>query len=76
MDKQYLINQLKEFANNYDISIDEETLGNIISKSSFRVVSKGEILSSISDDTAIAGMVLSGLTRCYYIDHPLLMSGS
>ena len=69
MDKQYLINQLKSFADCYDISIEEETLGDIISKSSFRVVSKGEILSSIGDDTAIAGMVLSGLTRCYYIDH-------
>lgn len=69
MDKQYLINQLKAFADSYHISIDEDTLGDIISKSSFRVVSKGEILSSIGDDTTIAGMVLSGLTRCYYIDH-------
>lgn len=69
MDKQYLINQLKAFADSYHICIDEDTLGAIISKSSFRVVSKGEILSSIGDDTTIAGMVLSGLTRCYYIDH-------
>ncbi|MBQ3256809.1 MAG: Crp/Fnr family transcriptional regulator [Oscillospiraceae bacterium] len=69
MDKQYLINQLKAFADSYHISIDEDTLSDIISKASFRVVSKGEILSSIGDDTAIAGMVLSGLTRCYYIDH-------
>ena len=51
MDKQYLINQLKSFADCYDISIKEETLGDIIRKSSFRVVSKGEILSSIGDDT-------------------------
>ena len=68
MDKQYLVNQLKLLADRYHVSIDEETLGEIISQSSFRVVSKGEILSSIGDDTTVSGMVLSGLARCYYID--------
>ena len=67
MDKQYLINQLKAFADSYHISIDEDTLGDIISKSSFRVVSKGEILSSIGDDKTIAGMNAS-----LVVDVPLM----
>ena len=58
MDKQYLIGQLKAFADSCHICIDEDTLGAIISKSSFRVMPKGEILLSIGDDTALAGMVL------------------
>lgn len=68
MDKKYLTDQLKVFADKYDIDADDEMLEEIIDISSFRVVKKGTVLSSVGDDTAIAGMVLSGMARCYYVD--------
>ena len=68
MDKNYLVGQLKLYANANQIIVNEELLGDIVSKATFRVVPKGEILSSIGDDTSTAGLILSGLTRCYYID--------
>ena len=68
MDKNYLVGQLKTFAESYEINVSDELLGDIVSKATFRVVPKGEILSSIGDDTSTAGLILSGLARCYYID--------
>ena len=68
MDKLYLIGELKRLAEKYNLTIGEEQLERIIAKSHFRVVPKGEILSSIGDDTDTAGVVLSGIARCYYID--------
>ena len=69
MDKKYFIEQLKTFAERYDISVDEEILGAVVNAATFRIISKGEIISSIGDDTSVAGLVLSGLARCYYIDN-------
>ena len=68
VDKKYLIDQLKIFTDKYNVCADEETLGTLIDLSSFRVLPKGKLLSSIGDDTAIAGMVLSGMVRSYYVD--------
>ncbi|MBQ8978498.1 MAG: Crp/Fnr family transcriptional regulator [Oscillospiraceae bacterium] len=68
MDKKYITEKLKAFADKYDISADEDTIGGIIDISSFRVLQKGKIISSIGDDTSTAGMVLSGMVRSYYID--------
>ena len=68
MDKKFFVDQLKKFSEVYQISIDEEILGEIVNKAAFRVLPKGEILASIGDDTSSAGLVLSGLARCYYID--------
>ncbi len=68
MDKQYLINMLKHFATEYNVSVDDEILGRIVSLSSFRVVAKGDIVASIGDSTELCGMVISGIIRNYYID--------
>ena len=68
MDKKFFVDQQKKFSEVYQISIDEEILGEIVNKAAFRVLPKGEILASIGDDTSSAGLVLSGLARCYYID--------
>ena len=68
MDKNYFVEQLKKYSETYDINVDDEILGEIVNKATFRVISKGEIISSIGDDTSVAGLVLSGLARCYYID--------
>ena len=68
MDKKFFVDQLKAFAVKYNITIEEDILGEIVKKASFRIISKGEIISYIGDDTIEAGLVLSGLIRCYYID--------
>ena len=68
MDKKYFVEQLKTFAEKYKISVDEEILGAVVNAATFRVIPKGEVISSIGDDTSTAGLVLSGLARCYYID--------
>ena len=68
MDKKYIVDQLKTMADRYDIEVSDELLGTIVGKATFRVIPKGEMISSIGNDTSIAGLVLSGLTRCYYID--------
>ena len=68
MDKNYFVEQLKVFAEKYKIYVDEEILGAVVNAATFRVISKGEVISSIGDDTSVAGLVLSGLARCYYID--------
>ena len=68
MDKRYFVDQLRAFAEMYNISAGEEILGEIVNRASFRVIPKGEIVSFIGDATTEAGLVLSGLIRCYYID--------
>lgn len=68
MDKEYLINQLMNMAKQYNFDISPEILGRIVNISVFRVAEKGELLASIGDETINAGLVLSGITRCYYID--------
>lgn len=68
MDKQYLINMLKQFAADHKVSVDDEILGQIVSLSSFRVVAKGAIISSLGENTDLCGMVISGIVRSYYID--------
>ena len=69
MDKNYFVEQLKIFAERLHISVGEELLGTIVNKATFRILPKGQIISSIGDDTSEAGLVLSGLSRCYYIDN-------
>ena len=68
MDKKYIVDQLMNLAREYDVKADEEMLGAVVGKATFRVVPKGEVISSIGDDTNTAGMILSGLARSYYID--------
>lgn len=68
MDKKYLIEELNRIAKKHNVIIDEEALGDIIALSTIRVVTKGDILSSMGDNTSVAGLVLSGIARSYYID--------
>lgn len=68
MDKKYIVDQLVQLAGKYEMNIDEEVIGAVVGKATFRIVQKGELISSIGDDTSVAGLVLSGLARSYYID--------
>lgn len=68
MDKNYLVDQLRHFASENGITIPDEILGQAVSNATFKVVSKGERLSSIGDDTTMSGIVLDGIIRSYYVD--------
>ena len=68
MDKEYLVNQLICKARQFGVDLDTVTLGKIVNLSVFRVAEKGDVLRHIGDKTETAGIVLSGLVRCYYVD--------
>lgn len=68
MDKEYLVRQLIDIAKQNNISLCEETLGNIVNLSVFRSVSKGEILRNTMDENNTAALVLNGMCRAFYID--------
>ena len=68
MDKKYLTDQLKAFADKTGLTVSEEIRGEVVSLASFRVAAKGSLLSSAGEDTAETALVLSGIARCYYID--------
>lgn len=68
MDKAYVIKQLLKITGQYKIDIHTEILGEVVNISDLRLAKKGEILAMLGDETQSAGMVLSGMTRCYYID--------
>ena len=68
MDREYLVNQLMKIAKQNGVEIDAEVLGVIVSKSIFRVVSQGNILQNVGEETKTAALVLNGICRAYYVD--------
>lgn len=68
MDEKYLIHQLNDIAKQNSIHLSEETLGNIVNLSVFRVVPKGEILRNTMDENNTAALVLNGMCRAFYVD--------
>lgn len=68
MDKDYFVNQLLNIAHRFGLNIDSRIIGDIVNMSIFRMIKKGEILQHIGEKTKNAGIVLNGITRCYYVD--------
>ena len=68
MDKKYLINQLKELSDGWNMSISEDAIEKAISFSRFKVYSKGEVIARTGDKATTAGLVLNGVIRSYYVD--------
>jgi len=68
MDKEYLVQQLSDLAEKYDIPAGKEVLGELVAMSSFRVIPKGSLIASIGDDTRYGGLMLNGTARSYYVD--------
>ena len=63
MDKNYLIQQLKELSDGYGLGISEQAIEKAISFSRFKVYSKGEMLARSGDKSTTAGIVLNGVVR-------------
>lgn len=68
MDKDYLIHQLMDLAKQNNIELSEEILGKIVYMSIVRVVSKGEILRQVENESKTAALVLNGMCRAFYVD--------
>ena len=68
MDKAYLIKQINDLAISLDLDISEDVISKAVGFSRFKVYSKGEILARDCDDAKVAGIVLNGVVRSYYID--------
>ena len=68
MDKTYVLKQLNELSDRYGLGIPSEAIEKALSFSRFKVYSKGEVLARTGDKTAVAGMVINGVVRSYYVD--------
>lgn len=68
MDKTYVLKQLNELSERYGLGIPSEAIEKALSFSRFKVYSKGEVLARTGDKTPVAGMVINGVVRSYYVD--------
>lgn len=68
MDKTYVLKQLNELSDRYGLGIPSEAIEKALSFSRFKVYSKGEVLARTGDKTTVAGMVINGVVRSYYVD--------
>jgi len=68
MDKEMIVKQLTDMAEGFGWNINADIINRVLSFSSFRVFSKGEILVRTGDKAANSGLVLSGAVRSFYID--------
>lgn len=68
MDKKQIISRMMCMAKQYKLEINPATLEKIVHMSVFCVAEKGKCLRHIGDETQKAGLVLSGIARCFYID--------
>lgn len=68
MDKKQIISRMMGMAKKYKLEISPATLEKIVHMSVFRVEEKGKCLRHIGDETKNAGLVLSGIARCFFID--------
>ena len=69
MQKGYIMEQLNEFAAKHGVNFERKLLNELISIATFKVVPKGKLLQSIGEKTDVSGIVLSGITRSYYLDN-------
>ena len=68
MDKTYLLEQLKGLSEGLGLEISEDAVSKAIAFSRFKVYSKGEIIARTGDKANVAGLVISGVIRSYYVD--------
>lgn len=68
MDKESIVKQLTGMAEGFGWNISDEVINKVLSFSSFKVFSKGDMLIRTGDKTTNSGIVLSGVVRSFYID--------
>ena len=68
MNKDNITKQLSHIFQKYDVAVGQEILNEIVNLSTFRIIGKGTVIKHIGDSAASAGLVIEGMTWCYYID--------
>ena len=68
MNKNSIIEQLRQLAAARCVSLDDEVLEKVVEMSQFRVYPKGAAVKCMGDRADEYGIVIEGLVRGYYID--------
>ncbi len=68
MDRAYIVEQLKLIVEKFDLDISEETISEAVGFSEFKVYSKGQLLGKIGEGSSVAGIVMNGVVRSFYVD--------
>lgn len=68
MDKAYIVEQLKLLVEKFGLDISEDAISAAVGFSEFKVYSKGQMLGRIGEGSSVAGIVMSGVVRSFYVD--------
>ncbi len=68
MNKETIVKMLTDLAEGFGWDISTDVIDKVLSFSSFKVYSKGDMLMRTGDPASNSGMVLSGIVRSFYID--------
>lgn len=69
MNKESIVSQLRELAEQNGIHFEDEILEKAVELAQFKVFLKGAVVSRIGDKAERVAIVLDGLVRGYYIDN-------
>ena len=68
MEQSYLTERLKALSEGFGMHLPEEVLKKVISFSDFKDYSKGETIAREGEKASVAGIILNGVVRSYYVD--------
>lgn len=68
MDRAYIVEQLKLIVEKFGLDISEDAISEAVGFSEFKVYSKGQLLGKIGEGSSVAGIVMSGVVRSFYVD--------
>lgn len=68
MDRAYIVEQLKLIVEKLDLDISEDAISKAVGFSEFKVYSKGQLLGKIGEGSSVAGIVMNGVVRSFYVD--------
>jgi len=68
MDRAYIVEQLKLIVEKLDLDISEDAISAAVGFSEFKVYFKGQLLGKIGEGSSVAGIVMSGVVRSFYVD--------
>lgn len=68
MDRAYIVEQLMLIVEKFGLDISEDAISRAVGFSEFKVYSKGQLLGKIGEGSSVAGIVMSGVVRSFYVD--------
>ena len=68
MDRAYIVEQLQLIVEKFGLDISEDAISAAVGFSEFKVYSKGQLLGKIGEGSSVAGIVMSGVVRSFYVD--------